>query len=431
MTCAEAVSFYHSLLRFGVRPGLERIRALCAELGDPQRGLRFIHVAGTNGKGSVCAMLAAALQAAGCRVGLYTSPYVIDFRERLRLNGEMIPPDALAEVTETVSRAVHVCNDRGIFPTEFEAITAAAFAYYAREGCDVVVLETGLGGRFDATNLIDSPLAAVITSISLDHVAVLGDTLSRIASEKAGIIKPGAPIVTSAYQPEEALEAIKARAREAGAPLVLTDRRKELTVLSRDITGSEILYLGDPYRVPFPGVHQLENAALALKTLSLLNGCGMRITHTAAREGIARAFMPARTELLCPAPPILLDGSHNEGSIRALSAVLKEHLHNKKLLGILGMMADKDISELTPLFAGIVCATPSNPRAIASETLCDMVRAKGVPAFSVPDPAAAFDTALEKLPAYDALVICGSLYLAGDLRAYTLARIRALRSGAD
>ena len=426
MTGEEAVRFYHALQRFGIQPGLERIRALCAKLGDPQDRLRFVHVAGTNGKGSVCTELANILCCAGYRTGLYTSPYVIDFRERICLNGEMIPPDALGAVTEQVKAAMDALREEAIFPTEFEAVTAAAFLYYAEEKCDVVVLETGLGGRFDATNIIKTGLISVITSVSLDHTGVLGDTVAQIAFEKAGIIKPGRPVVISSSQKPDVFEVLRSRAKAIGAPLYTADAGQMFQPLSADMTGTVIRYNGQDLKIPFPGEAQRDNASLVLKAIELLSET-FRLRPSAIKTGMETAFIPARTEMLCDDPFILLDGSHNDGSTAALSALVKKFLYNKKILAVMGIMADKDhaavLSNLLPCFAAVVCVTPSNPRALPSAQLCRLIASYGVEAIDGASPAEGIDKALSLLPAYDALVGCGSLYLAGAVREYLKSKL--------
>ena len=424
MTEAQAVGFFHGLLRFGVQPGLDRIRALCRLLGDPQNALSFVHVAGTNGKGSVCTELASVLQRAGYKTGLYTSPYVIDFRERIRCDGEMISPEDLADVTVSVKDAVEALNGEGVYPTEFEAITAAAFLYFKARRCDVVVLETGLGGRFDATNVIVNAAVCAVTSISLDHTAVLGDTIEKIAAEKAGIIKPGVPVVTTPSQPPAALNVLRETARERGAAFLLSESEDAFAVVRETLTGAIVRLNGRSLRIPFPGRHQLQNTAIVLAVIGALRERGWTIPDEAVGDGIARSFIPARTELFCEDPPVLLDGSHNEGSTAALSAVLKNIFYDKKVLTVMGMMADKDrkavFSNLLSCFTKVICVTPSNPRALPADMLAREIRSAGVPAEAIDDPVAGVEAALEALPAYDALVVCGSLYLAGDVRPYLL-----------
>lgn len=425
----EAISFYHALQRFGIRPGLERIRALCALLGDPQNKLKFIHVAGTNGKGSTCTELACVLTAAGYKTGLFTSPYVLCFRERIQINGAMINAADLVRITETVRQAVEKLNRQGVYPTEFEAITAAAFLFFLEQSCDIVVLEVGLGGRFDATNLIASPLVSVITSISMDHMAVLGSTLGEIAAEKCGIIKSGCPVVTSALQKTDALVTIIRAAESNHSQLVLADPRTMLHVERASVFGTDVSYCDQRITIPFAGEHQLENTALVLDTCMLLRENGYSLSDTAIKNGIEAAFIPARTEVLNKDPLVLLDGSHNEGSTNALSALLKSYLSDENLICVMGFMADKDIDSalrhLLPYMKKVIAVTPSNPRAISAEELCDKIRSYGVAAESCGDPILGIDKAWNDLyHNYSALVVCGSLYLASDVRDYMIHKIQ-------
>ena len=423
MKLEEAVGYYHSLERFGIRPGLERIRALCSLLGAPQKRFACVHVAGTNGKGSTCTELASILTASGYRTGLYTSPYVIEFRERIRLNGEMIPPEALCQVTQKVRSAVETLTEQGINVTEFEAVTAAAFLYYAESDCDIVVLETGLGGRFDATNVVEAPLCSVITSVSLDHTKILGDTLDQIAAEKCGIIKPGRPVITGAEQRSVVLDVIRQTAERLGSGLTVADAADLLPVRA-DITGTDVIWQGLPLHIPFCGSHQRCNTALVLSAVTALRREGYRITDRQIAEGLAAASIPARIEMINRSPLVILDGSHNDGSTAALAQALGEYLPGKRILAVMGMMADKDCSRalehLLPLFSKVIAVTPSNPRSMEAERFRDLVIPKGVAAQAIPSPAEGIREAIRQLNDYDALVVCGSLYLAADIRAILL-----------
>ena len=427
MTAKEAVEYYHSLQQFGINPGLERISALCEKLGNPQKALKFVHVAGTNGKGSTCTEIASVLTNAGYRTGLYTSPYVVDFRERIKLDGEMIPPEQLAQVTEIVRDKVDELNMQGVYPTEFEVITAAAFLYYKQCGCDIVVLETGLGGRFDATNIIDAPLCVVLVSISLDHTKVLGESVSAIAYEKCGIIKDGCSVVTFDSQQTDALSVIKESTQQKNAVLYLTDEKQMFSVLSSDISGSLVEYCKQQIKIPFCGEHQLQNAALAIKTCELLSEKGFNINACQIKEGIEKAAIAARTEVLSAEPLVLLDGSHNEGSTAALARVLEKYCKNSRLIAVMGMMADKDCSvsleNLLPFFKKVVAVTPSNPRAMKAEDFSILVRQHGVHCDAVDDPCEGVKYAFSQLTDFDGLVVCGSLYLSSDVREILLKTI--------
>ena len=419
----EAVGYYHSLERFGIRPGLERIRALCALLGDPQKRFACVHVAGTNGKGSTCTELASILTAAGYQTGLYTSPYVIEFRERIRLNGEMIPWEALCRVTQTVKTAIETLAEQDVAVTEFEAVTAAAFLYYAECGCDIVVLETGLGGRFDATNVVEAPLCSVITSVSLDHTKILGDTVEQIAAEKCGIIKPGCPVVTGAEQLPPVLDVIRRTAKQQGSELMIAEAA-ELVQKRSDITGADVRWQGVELHVPFCGAHQICNTALVLNAVKVLRREGYRIDDGQIAKGLSAASIPARIEIINRSPLVILDGSHNDGSTAALANALMEYLPGKRILAVMGMMADKDcekaLEHLLPLFSKVIAVRPSNPRSMGAEHFRDLVLQKGVAAQAAASPEEGVREAIRQLDGYDALVACGSLYLAADIRAYLL-----------
>ena len=343
MTNAE--NYYHSLLTFGIMPGLDRIKILLERLGSPDKDLRCIHVAGTNGKGTVCSFLASVLKEAGYKTGLYTSPYIVDFRERIRVDGEMISEKDLEEVTETVKAEIEKLRSEDIIITEFEAVTAAAFLYYKNVGCDFVVLETGLGGRFDATNVIESPLASVIVSISLDHVNILGNTISEIAFEKCGIIKNGCPVVTNSAQQTDALSVIKEQSEIKNSKLIVADVNA-IKVIDETIKGSEIAYQGRNVFVPFPGNHQRENCITAITVIDLLKEQGIIISEKAIADGIRKTRNPARCEVVSEKPLVILDGCHNEDSAKALCSVMEKHLKDKKITAIMGMMADKDIDKV-------------------------------------------------------------------------------------
>ena len=412
--------YYHSLLRFGIQPGLERIRILLDRLSNPQDKLKFVHVAGTNGKGSVCTFIAGVLSRAGYRTGLYTSPYVIDFRERIRIDGEMISPKELECVTLKVKLQIDALAAQGVVITEFEAVTAAAFVYYAEQNCDVVVLETGLGGRFDATNVIKNPLCSCITSISLDHVKILGDTLAQIAFEKCGIIKPGCPCVTFAQQADEVLGVIKKQSAEKGSPLYIADER-DVKIIKSDITGSDVNVGGLDIHIPFPGGHQRQNLAAALECIKLLKNNGFDISDDDIRSGVVSCFIPARCEIISKNPLVILDGCHNDGSTLAFASLLRNNLKDKKIHALMGMMADKNcekaVSNLAPLFSDVTFVKPSNPRSAEPCELADIAK-KYCPDVSC---SGSIEDAVKKIKSRlcspdDVMVVCGSLYLASDVR---------------
>ena len=313
MNYESALEYIHAVQWAGHKPGLTRTRTLLAALGDPHKQLRFIHVAGTNGKGSTAAMLASCLQAAGYRVGLYTSPFINRFNERIQVNGQQIPDEELVRLVERVKPAAGAMAD---VPTEFEIITALGMLYFAERHCDIVVLEVGLGGTLDSTNVIDPPECAVITALGMDHVKELGPTLADIATAKAGIIKPGSPVVSYGGVPEADAVILRV-AKERNAPLTVVDFDKlkfeggDLDAVTFDFDGL------DGVKLPLIGSYQPRNAAVAITALRVLRGRGWNIPEEAIRRGLETVSWPGRFELLRHTPPFLLDGSHNAHGMRA------------------------------------------------------------------------------------------------------------------
>lgn len=420
MTYAEAIAYIDSVEWKGSRPGLERIGELCERLGHPERSTRYIHVAGTNGKGSVCASLDSILRAAGYRVGLYTSPYVLRFNDRIRFGGADIPDEELAAATA----AVKACADRmADGPTAFELITAIAFVYYARAGCDCVVLECGMGGRLDSTNVIDSPVLDVITGIDLDHCAVLGDTTAAIAGEKAGILRPGVPCLYGECD-ESAAAVIRARAEALGAPCRQTDFAA-VSDVQPGLDGTAFRFRGRPWRTALPGVHQARNAATVLTAVELLRGAGFRIPDEAVERGLAAVRWPARFETLRRDPVIVYDGAHNPQGVAAaaenIRALLSPLAPDGKVGLVMGVMADKDrshmLERLAPLAAFAVTVRYDIDRALSAEALAEAWRAFGVDAQAAPSPEEGLTLAARRAAREGRPLIClGSLYLYGQLR---------------
>lgn len=419
MNCDQAIQYVHSLERFGIVPGLERVSLLCEKLGNPQDKLKFIHVAGTNGKGSVSTVCSKILTQAGFKTGLYTSPYVVDFRERIQLGGEMIAPDDLARCVETVKRT---SEEYGITVTEFEFITAAAFLYFYEKKCDYAVLEVGLGGRFDATNIIKNPLVSVITSISLDHTAVLGGTVAQIAFEKAGIIKPGCPAVTYPKQNPEALEVISDAARERGCPLVIPPL-EELRILSETPFGSEFTYRGSSYFLPLAGEHMVYNAVTAIEAVKVIlphAGCDI------IAQALKKSSMPARLEPFDMRPAVILDGGHNEEGAQALRYYILRCFPGRKITAVCSIMADKDyrkyLDTVLPLAHRVIAAQARVPRALdahglalAATKICPDVK-------EIPDGVQAVKYAIDSSAGDEIVLVCGSFYFAGEVREYLLER---------
>jgi len=416
MTGQEAIEYIHSFQWEKHAPGLCRIRELLERLGNPQKDLKFIHVAGTNGKGSTCAVLDSVLRSAGYRVGLNTSPYIMTFHERIRVDGEVISDAALADLTERVRP---VAESMAEHPTEFELITAIAMLYFKEQRCDIVVLEVGLGGALDASNVIDVPEVAVIAAMGMDHVALLGPTLTDIAREKAGVIKPGGSVVSYGGCPE-ADAVFRHRCAEVGAYLDEVDF-SALSHVETGLTGAEFGFgTRTNLRIPLVGVYQVRNAALAITALEVLREKGWNISEEALREGLARTQWAGRFEVLGREPVFLLDGAHNAHGMQAAVESLRALLPGQKLMFVLGMLADKDTGDMLDLLAPLAqqafAVQPESPRAMDAQDLSNLLKARGVPAKaceSVEDAVAAAIAAAGKSGAVCAL---GSLYMSGAVR---------------
>ena len=419
MTYEETLKKIDTYHRFSRKPGLACMTELLSRLGDPQRGLHVVHVAGTNGKGTTCTLVASVLTAAGYCTGLYLSPHVCDFRERIQLCGEMIPREQLTSAVAHVFAEADRMLAEGKQITEFEMITAAAMLWFSERHCDAAVMEVGMGGRFDATNVVESPLVSAVASISLDHTEILGDTLGKIAGEKCGIFKPGCPAVCAPDEPPQALEVIRRAARERGCPLTEASL-SSLKIVGSDLSGTVLEYGGRELRLPFLGEHQVKNAALALAALEVLRGRGWKILPEALRRGFAAARLPARLEVLSQEPPVLVDGAHNPGGTAALADALRRYLPGKKITAVMGMMADKDArgaaENLRGIFSRVIAVAPPSPRAMGAESFAALWRAAGTEAQAVPGTEKALQLAFSGLGSGGALVVCGSLYLAGEAR---------------
>lgn len=428
MTYESALEKIHSLLTFGSRPGLDRMRLLLEKLGDPQDKLKYIHVAGTNGKGSVCAMLSSALVAARYKTGLFISPYITDFRERIQINNVPVDKETLTDAVEKTFPVVERLRENGVIITEFEYVNALQFYIHANAKCDIVVLETGMGGLLDCTNTIKPPLCSVITTIGLDHTAVLGDTIELIAEQKCGIIKRGSFAVTSS-QDKRAMAVIEQTAKELDVPLIKSEN-VSLEVLSRSLKGSKIKYRGKTFDLNLSGDHQIENAKTALAALEALDSKRLiKVTDENIADGFGAAVNPARLELLCEKPIVLLDGAHNPNGIEALKNAINRFLPDTKIICITGMLADKDIDSsialLSEVFESVYTVPVDNPRAISSDILAEKFTSACRTVKSFDSPQSAFDSALNKARLENcAIIICGSLYLAGEIRPYIIEKIK-------
>ena len=422
MTYEEALNAIHAVHWQGHKPGLGRTRALLSALGDPHKALRFVHVAGTNGKGSTAAMLDSCLRAAGYRTGLFTSPYINRFNERVQVDGVPIPDGDLVRLVERVQPAAAAMADT---PTEFEFITALGMLWFAEQRCDIVVLEVGLGGALDSTNVIDPPACAVITALGLDHVKELGPTLADIAAAKAGIIKPGSPAVSYGGAPE-ADRVIAAAARACGAPLTVVDFTR-LRLRGAGLDGQTFDFDGlAGLTLPLLAGYQPRNAAVAVTALRALRARGWDIPDEAIRRGLASVRWPGRFELLRRSPPFLLDGSHNAHGMRATADSLRSLFPGQKFVFLVSIMADKDADEmlrlLLPLAKAFVTVTAPSPRAIPAADLAARIEALGGSA----EPAASIPAAVERAAALAAggpAAALGTLYFSGEVRQAVAARL--------
>ena len=420
MDYSEARAYIESAVKFGSKLGLDTIRALCARLGDPQDKLPFVHVAGTNGKGSTCAMISSILIKAGHKPGLFLSPHLAEHRDSLFVGGEMMPETAFAETMSVLKTAADALAREGIYATEFELLTAAAFVWFCRSGCDIAVLETGLGGRLDATNVVRTTRVSVITAIAMDHMQYLGDTLTQIAREKCGIIKPGGVTVTCSGQPEEALSVIQAAAEERGNDIIIPDPG-QIGYTDLGLDGIMIRYREIEAHLKLPGRHQAGNAAAAIETArALRERYGYHISDEAIRQGLEAAYLPARQEVLCRRPLVLLDGAHNLQGIEALAETVKAHLKGRRTAVVMGLLRDKQYDEcigvMARLCGKLFAVRPDNARALAAEEVAQVARKYGCDAAAYGDADAAVRDALEFCGPEGAVVICGSLYMADRMR---------------
>ncbi len=412
MNFNESVEYIHSLLAFGIKPGLERISMLLEMLDNPQDKLRIIHVAGTNGKGSTSTMISNMLIADGYKTGLFTSPYVIDFCERIRIDGENVDKTLFAECVTKVRVKIEELNKQNIIITEFEAITVSAFLCFVKAECEYVVLEVGLGGRFDATNVVKNPEAVVITSISLDHIAVLGDTIAKIAFEKCGIIKENVPVITSANQQDDALKVIKDTCENKNCNLITTNPQKT-EFLDDSIFGTLFVYDENVYKTKLAGNHQIENTVNAINCAKVLG-----ISDIAIAKGIENTRMIARMEIIGEKPLIIRDGGHNEGCAEALYNFLtKSQVQNINML--IGLMADKDVEgyvkKIAPLCKSVVTVTPSNPRALNGEELKEITEKYCDNCNFINNPKEGYKYILSNIKEDETLLVCGSFYMMSDI----------------
>ena len=416
MNCEEAIAYIHTNKWAGRRPGLERIRTLLEAIGNPQRELRCIHVAGTNGKGSVCAMLDSILRAYGYRVGLFTSPYIRRFQERMRVDGLEIPDAELAEITEYIRPFAEAMEER---PTEFELITAIGFEFFRRRGVDIVVLEVGLGGRLDPTNVIESSLLSIITDIDFDHTAELGNTLQAIAAEKAGIIKNGCPSLFGGKD-SSACRTVRAVAAMRKSYFHTVDRSAySVKSLSLDGTVFDFQDYLDLH-LSLLGGYQPSNAAIVLTALEILREAGIEGSEEALRYGLSTVRWPARFELMRCDPIVICDGGHNPQGVGAAVKSVRAYFPEETVNVLTGVMTDKDydsmIERLKPITRHAYTVTPHNPRALSAEEYAAQFKNHKIPATAYASVGEALQAAIRDSRDNGCPLLClGSLYLYGEV----------------
>ena len=416
MTINETLDYIHSVCWKGMMPGLERVTELLDKMGNPQKDLKFIHIAGTNGKGSTAAMTASILGQAGYCTALYTSPFIYQFGERMQVNGEMISDEDLIAITEYIKPLADTMAET---PTEFELITCIAFEFFKRRKCDIVVLEVGLGGLLDATNVISTPEVAVITNIGLDHTDILGNTLEEIAFNKAGIIKENGHAVI--YRGTPGVEKVfEDTCREKNTKLKKANF-DGLKLKSHDLF-EQVFDCGDyeDIHLPLLGDHQLHNAAVVLAVAETLQEIGWKITRENIYDGIRDVSWPGRFDIVCRDPLFIIDGGHNPQCLEALVKNLQDYLAGRRVIALTGVLADKDYGDMykpvMPYIEQFVCVTPPNPRRLMAEELAQHLQNVGAKATACETIPEGVQKAIQ-LAGSDGVVLCfGSLYTIGDIR---------------
>ena len=416
MTLDEALYYIHSVCWKGSIPGLGRTQELLKKMGNPEKKLKFVHIAGTNGKGSTAAMTASILSRAGYRTGLYTSPYIYRFHERIQVDGVEISDEDLTEITEYVKP---LADSMAQSPTEFELVCCIAFEYFYRKKCDIVVLEVGMGGAWDATNVIEVPEVAVITNIGLDHTEYLGDTVEKIAETKSGIFKPHGHAVV--YRSTPSVEAVYERVC-AERDVSLRKADFDGLVLKAHTLEGQVFDCGSRKNLVLPllGDHQLHNASVVLSIADTLIGEGWKISEQNIYDGVRDVRWPGRFDIVCRKPLFIIDGGHNPQCIEALVKNIQDYLAGKKVVALTGVLADKDYADMykpvMPLVDRFVCITPPNPRKLEAEQLAQYLRQAGAQAQASESILDGVKKAME-LAGKDGVVLCfGSLYSIGGIR---------------
>ena len=416
MNAEQAIAYIHSVCWKGSIPGLGRTQELLEKMGNPEKKLKFVHIAGTNGKGSTAAMTASILSKAGYRTGLYTSPYIYRFHERIQVDGVEISDEDLTEITEYVKP---LADSMAQSPTEFELVCCIAFEYFYRKKCDIVVLEVGMGGAWDATNVIEVPEVAVITNIGLDHTEYLGDTVEKIAETKSGIFKPHGHGVV--YRSTPSVEAVYERVC-AERDVSLRKADFDGLVLKAHTLEGQVFDCGSRKNLVLPllGDHQLHNASVVLSIADTLIGEGWKISERNIYDGIRDVRWPGRFDIVCRKPLFIIDGGHNPQCIEALVKNIRDYLAGKKVIALTGVLADKDYADMykpvMPLVDRFVCITPPNPRKLEAEQLARFLQQAGAQAQASESILDGVKKAMD-LAGEDGVVLCfGSLYSIGGIR---------------
>lgn len=423
MTYKEARVYLDKVSKYGSVLGLDTIRELLRELGNPQESLKFIHIAGTNGKGSVLAYTSTILSMAGYRTGRYVSPTVVSYLERIQVDGEWISEDAFARLTEIVQRAIARMEAAGKpSPTVFEVETAIAFLYFKERNCDIVVLECGLGGELDATNIITNTICAVFTTISRDHLGILGNTLEEIAETKSGIIKPGCTVITTTQQPE-VIQVLKSHARQMGAPLFIADKQ-QATVSKEDFMGQTISYKDvKEIHCPLAGRYQLDNAVLALEIMRTLPSLGYPVSEETIRLGLEKTAWPGRFTCLMQNPLFFIDGAHNEDAARRLKESVETYFPGKRLIYIMGVFQDKEYEKIAAIMGPLAKSIhtidlPDANRTLPATELAGVMQHYSLPGTPVQAEKSireAVQNALLEADSTDIILVFGSLSYLGQV----------------
>ena len=410
MNYIESLDFIHSRNKFGIKLGLDATALLLDKIGNPHNKLKFIHIAGTNGKGSTTSYIADILMANGYKVGKFISPYVHSFTERIQINNAEISEDDLAVFTTKVKNAIEKNN---LTPTEFEVVTAIGLAYFEHQKCDYVVLEVGMGGRFDATNVIPAPEVSVITSISIDHTQYLGDTISKIAFEKCGIIKQGSKVVAYPDNHSDAMKVIQSTVAEKNVPFIVPDKNS-IKIVSSDINGTDFVYNEEHYHINMLGAHQVYNAITAIEAVKLLN-----IDTEIIKKGLSLTKFRGRLDIIGKNPLIIEDGAHNISGVTELKKALEMYFKEKNIILVMAMLKDKEYEKCLEIISSVtntlIATEAPNPRKATAKELAEVASKYVENTYAEPDVNKAIALAKTKCTTDDVICVCGSLYLLGEI----------------